>query len=507
VRLPKEHLLLLKALADRPEGGERVDEIAARLGIDQARIAAAAVSLVQQGLVRMIEEPYREVVVRPDGRRFATEGFPERRILKSLIGAGGSLTMPEVATATGLEPKEVGSSLKWLMSRGWARKDGPKLTAAVSAMPPRTADEDLLAELSKRERGTEADLRAAGLAVEEALELLKGRASWCEVREKIHRRIEIEKDGRALLSAGVEESVEVTQLTPELVASGKWRDVILRSYDVRLATDPVYPGKIHPLQRVLDETRHAYLEMGFQEIVSPIVESSFWDFDALFQPQDHPAREMQDTFYLRTPGECALPADPALVDRIRRVHEDGGDTGSIGWQYRWDPDKARRAVLRTHTTATTVRALAADPLGPRRVFCVGRVFRRETIDYKHLPVFYQVDGIVVDADASFANLLGTLAAFYRKMGFKQFQFRPAFFPYTEPSVEVYIWYEKRKDWVEMGGAGIFRPEVTEPLGCRVPVLAWGLGLDRLAMMRYDLSDIRDLYLPDTEWLKGVPVCR
>ena len=122
-------------------------------------------------------------------------------------------------------------------------------------------------------------------------------------------------------------------------------------------------------------------------------------------------------------------------------------------------------VLRTHTTATTVRALAADPAGPRRVFTVGRVFRRETIDYKHLPVFYQVDGIVIDAEASFANLLGTLAAFYRKMGFEQFQFRPAFFPYTEPSVEVYIWFEKKKDWVEMGGAGIFRPEVTEPLGC------------------------------------------
>jgi phenylalanyl-tRNA synthetase alpha chain len=164
-------------------------------------------------------------------------------------------------------------------------------------------------------------------------------------------------------------------------------------------------------------------------------------------------------------------------------------------------------VLRTHTTSTTVRALAADPVGPRRVFTVGRVFRRETIDYKHLPVFHQVDGIVVDADASFASLLGTLAAFYRKMGFEQFQFRPAFFPYTEPSVEVYIWFEKKKDWVEMGGAGIFRPEVTEPLGCRVPVLAWGLGLERLAMMRYDLSDIRDLYLPDTEWLKGVPLCR
>jgi phenylalanyl-tRNA synthetase alpha chain len=258
---------------------------------------------------------------------------------------------------------------------------------------------------------------------------------------------------------------------------------------------------------VLDDTRRVFLEMGFQEIVSPLVESAFWDFDALFQPQDHPAREMQDTFYLEQPSTVPLPGDSALVERVRRTHEDGGDTGSAGWQMPWDPEKAKKAVLRTHTTATTIRALAADPVGPRRVFCVGRVFRRETIDYKHLPVFDQVDGIVLDPEASFANLLGTLAAFYRKMGFPQFRFRPGFFPYTEPSVEVYIWYEKRKDWVEMGGAGVFRPEVTQPLGCRAPVLAWGLGLERIAMLRYDLADIRDLYLPDTEWLKGAPLCR
>lgn len=506
MRLQKEQLSLLRAL-EGGASGRRVDEIATELGLDQARVAASAVLLEEQGLARIDEEPYREIVIRPDGRRVVAEGLPERRILRALLACNGSLMMGEIAAETRLEPKEVGSSLKWLTSRGWARKEGAKLTATVRAEPDQTADEAFLAALDRRERGSESDLQAEGLPVREALELLKGRTSWCEVRDKVHRRLWIEAAGRDLLARGVEESVEVTQLTPELIASGKWRDVILRSYDVRLATEPVHPGKTHPLQRVLDDTRHAFLEMGFQEIASPIVESSFWDFDALFQPQDHPAREMQDTFYLSKPGESPLPSDAALVDRVRRAHEDGGDTGSIGWQYKWDPRKAARAVLRTHTTATTVRALAADPMGPRRVFCVGRVFRREAVDYKHLPVFFQVDGIVIDAEASFASLLGTLAAFYRKMGFQQFQFRPAFFPYTEPSVEVYIWYEKRKDWVEMGGAGIFRPEVTLPLGCKAPVLAWGLGLERIAMMRYDMSDIRDLYLPDTEWLKGVPLCR
>ena len=104
-------------------------------------------------------------------------------------------------------------------------------------------------------------------------------------------------------------------------------------------------------------------------------------------------------------------------------------------------------------------------------------------------------------------MLGTLEAFYRKMGFTKFQFRPAFFPYTEPSVEIFVWSEKKSDWVEMGGAGMFRPEVTEPLGCTSPVLAWGLGLERLAMFTYDLSSIGELYRARLSWLKGVDLCR
>ncbi len=505
MRLPEEQARLLRELA-ACGAALRIDEIAERLQIDQARIAAAAVILRDAGFLRIEEEAYREVAIRPEGRRFAREGFPERKILGALHEAGGSLSLADAARASGLEAKEVGGALRYLAAKAWAAKEGASLRALANDPPP-SADELLLAALEPIDRAAEERLRASGVPVEEAFELLKGRASLCEVREKTIRRASLEEAGRAAVEAGIDAAREVNQLTPELIAGGGWRDVTVRPYDVRLPAETIHPGKRHPLQRVLDETRRVYIEMGFEEIVSPLVESAFWDFDVLFQPQDHPAREMQDTFYLERPASIDLPADRGIVDAVRAAHEDGGTTGSIGWQYRWDPAVAQRAVLRTHTTATTVRALAADPIPPRRVFSVGRVFRRETIDYKHLPIFFQVDGIVIDADASFANLLGTLSAFYRKMGFEQFQFRPAFFPYTEPSVEVYIWYEKRKDWVEMGGAGIFRPEVTEPLGCKHPVLAWGLGLERIAMMRYDLADIRDLYMPSVEWLKGVALCQ
>jgi phenylalanyl-tRNA synthetase alpha chain len=237
-----------------------------------------------------------------------------------------------------------------------------------------------------------------------------------------------------------------------------------------------------------------------------MIESAFWNFDALFQPQDHPARDMQDTFYMRWPTEAPLP-DSKVVEPVRRTHEDGWETGSEGWGYKWSPDRSKQVVLRTHTTAATIRALAANPNPPGKFFCVGWTYRNETISFKHLPVFHQVDGIIVDEEANLASLMGTLQEFYSKMGFGRVKFKPAFYPYTEPSVDVVVYMESRKKWLEMGGAGIFRPEVTLPLGCRWPVLAWGLGIERLAMLRFGLDDIRDLYGTNLDTLQQVPLCR
>jgi len=486
-----------------------VPDLAVRLGMDQAKVAAAAVLLSQRGLVSIREEPYREWMLKDEGRAALEKGIPERRILAALLEHGGSGSMQEVPGWCGMEPREVGAALKGLQTRGWAVKQGPALQAADPTrgeIPPQP-DEVLLQLLSAEGRMTETALREQGCDLDAAEKLLGRRGLFCEVRDRVHRSVSLTPEGEALRAAGLDVKPEVSLLTPDLLASGEWRNVRFKPYDVTLDTEPRHPGKRHPLELVIGDTRRVFLEMGFEEWHSPWVESSFWDFDALFQPQDHPAREMQDTFYVGRPGRTPLPADSAMVDAVAAVHEDGGDTGSDGWQYSWSREKAERNVLRTHNTATTVRALAELGKGPRKVFSVGRVFRRETIDYKHLPIFHQVDGIIIDSQASFSSLLGTLAAFYRAMGFEKFEFRPAFFPYTEPSVEVFIWHAERRDWFEMGGAGIFRPEVTEPLGCTEPVLAWGLGLERLAMLRHGLNDIRSLYLVDLEWLKGVPQCR
>jgi phenylalanyl-tRNA synthetase alpha chain len=480
-----------------------------KVGLDQAKVSA--VFFTRQGAEIEVEErSYFELSVGKKAQEW-NGLLPERRIIEALKAAAGPLSMPEIAQATGLENKDVGGTLKILKDKGWAEQEGKslKLTAqgeqAVESEPG--PDEQIFAAVARSGRQvTDRDLRESLLPVDEGLKILSERKGVLDIRERVERYARLSEKGQQMVAAGIEPVREANLLTPEMLKDGSWKDVHFRAYDVTAAAEPVYPGKPHPLVSVFEKTRRVFLEMGFEETESGYVESSFWDFDALFQPQDHPARDMQDTFYVGRPGECRLP-DEELVQRVRDTHENGGECGSIGWRYNWSRELSTKTVLRTHTTASTVRALAQNPQSPRKVFCVGPVFRRETVDYKHLPVFHQVDGIIIDEHATFANLLGTLEAFYRKMGFSKFQFRPAFFPYTEPSVEIFVWSDKKEDWVEMGGAGMFRPEVTEPLGCTSPVLAWGLGLERLAMFTYDLSSIGELYRARLGWLKGVDLCR
>ena len=194
-----------------------------------------------------------------------------------------------------------------------------------------------------------------------------------------------------------------------------------------------------------------------------IVQTSFWDLDALFVPQDHPSRDMQDTFYIKDPSFGRLPKE--LTKRVKEVHESGWTTGSKGWQYKWSVQIAKENLLRTHTTvlsAQTIAKLKKEDL-PVKYFSVGKVLRNETLSWKSLFEFIQVEGIVVDPNANFKHLKGYLKEFFAKMGFPDVRIRPAHFPYTEPSAEVDVWHPTKKEWVELGGSGLFRPEMVKPL--------------------------------------------
>lgn len=475
-------------------GSVGLTDLATALKLDQSRIMAVATEGSARGFIVIDEQTIDELVPHEEAVKLVQAGLPERRALKLLADAGGTVPTGEFAKLAGAAGIAVNEVFKWGTARGWINRDkqGLSLTdTGRNASGSSTLDVDEAALISAAGKSVEVD----SLDQPDRIRALLGkRPELAKIKQRARRTLSLSQAGRDQLSSGaVTLKQERNLLTPDDLRSGAWAGITLRPYDVTLAAEETHPAKIHPLRKIIEQTRRAYLEMGFEEVVSPMVESSFWNFDALFQPQDHPARDMQDTFYMDEPSTAPLPRDAALVERVKRAHEDGGDTGSEGWGYKWSPERAMQVVLRTHTTASTIRALARHPQPPYKAFCVGWVCRNETMSYKHLPVFHQVDGIVIDEDASLASLLGTLETFYKKMGFSKVKFKPAFYPYTEPSVDVVVYLESRKKWIEMGGSGIFRPEVTEPLGCKHPVLAWGLGMERLAMIRYSLSDIRELY--------------
>ena len=273
----------------------------------------------------------------------------------------------------------------------------------------------------------------------------------------------------------------------------------LGAIDVEAKVPEVYVARTHPLKDTIDEIREIFVTLGFTEIFGNITQPSFWNFDALFTPQDHPARELQDTFYLDGLSSKKI----GTTEQIRNVSE----SHKKGWRYYWDINEARKMVLRTHTTCVTIKHLADNKPDEARVFSLGRVFRNEKVSYKHLVEFNQIEGVVVGRNANLRNLMGIQKEFYRRIGITKIKFWPTFFPYTEPSLQTMVYNERLGKWVELFGMGIFRPEVTKPLGINKPVLAWGGGIERIAMLKYGLDDVREFYNNNLSWLRSATKCQ
>ena len=481
------------------DGRAGVTDITQRAGIDQATVMRAALSLTQHGLAGMREEKSSRAGLTQEGLEYAREGLPERRMLVALASCGPELVY-EVAVRAALKGKLVQIALAWLTRKGWAefqKRQGKTVLTITeqggTAISQKFADEVLLEQLASRVHRVDeipADLRGAlNTLVERKL---------VKTEEEARRELKLTEFGNQALALGVELVEEVSELTHELLVSGGWREVKLRRYDVVAPGAPVHPGKVHPQQQIIDELREILLEMGFVEIRSNLVESEFWNFDALFQAQDHPAREIHDSLSLSKPERTKLPS-LALVRQVAAAHE-RGVAGSKGWGYKFNVDVSRRPVLCSQTTAATVRYLASHPEPPVKVFCIDRVYRHEKIDYKHLAEFYQAEGIVMDPKLTLRDMLGYLKQVIVKLGLPKVRFRPGYFPYTEPSVEADVYFPEKGEWLEILGAGMFRPELLRPLGIRYPVLAWGIGFSRLAMIRLGIEDIRDLFNNDLEWL-------
>ncbi|MHC1681184.1 MAG: phenylalanine--tRNA ligase subunit alpha [Methanomassiliicoccales archaeon] len=458
-----------------------------------------ASSWLQSKGVVDIEESARKAYALRD-RSLLEKGVPERRALTFIGEKNGSLGVKDLEAAMGKE--ESSMAIGWLMKKRLASldKSGAEPMLHLSDEGRKSLGNEMPDEALLKKMG-DGDI-FEDQADKAALDLLKARKGVLQDKLVVSRVLNLSLLGQEIVAQGVEITDEVAQLTPELLQTGKWKGASFRKYDIRTFAPCQYPSKKHPITRIADEVRRIFIEMGFNEIDDEYVQPAFWNMDALFTPQDHPARDLQDTFYLKNPSKLPLD-DEEIVQKVKAVHENGGDTGSLGWRYAWCREEAERALLRTHTTVNTIRYLAKHPDPPAKVFCISRIFRNESIDMTHLPEFQQIEGIIMEEGASFDMLVSTLKDFYHRMGFDKVRVRPGPFPYTEPSLEVDIYYNG--SWMELGGAGVFRPEVTGPLGIKHPVLAWGLGFERLAMLKWNLKDIRELYVTDLDMLRQSPI--
>lgn len=320
-----------------------------------------------------------------------------------------------------------------------------------------------------------------------------------------------------LLTKGPEFALEkkkkATDLTFEMMQNGTWRAQEFKEYNFKALGTEIRGGHLHPLLKVRTQFRKIFLQMGFEEMpTNNYVESSFWNFDALFQPQQHPARDAHDTFFLTHPAKCTTFPEEYL-ERVRDTHENGG-FGSFGYGYNWKRSEAEKNLLRTHTTAVSSRMLyklAQEGFRPAKYFSIDRVFRNEAVDRTHLAEFHQVEGLICDRGLSLADLIGVLRDFFARLGLPKLRFKPAYNPYTEPSMEIFSYHEALGKWVEVGNSGMFRPEMLRPMGLPedCSVIAWGLGVERPTMILYEYDNIRDLFSHkvNLSMIKENPICR
>jgi phenylalanyl-tRNA synthetase alpha chain len=481
-------------------------EILSSSGLDESRLDMASGWLQTKGLLEVREESVLSLVsLTETGRAYLEKGTPEMRIINALR-EGKQFTVKDILQTWGIEPSDVSSSVGALKEAGVIRiVQGGVLELVPSASI--AAYEFLTVLIAAVGEKDQSDLSAFSKAQQTAIHAnfhKRGKAKGIfRITDKTSRSYALSAEGRELLRLLLDRGFvteEVSVLTAEMLKLGTWKNKKFRAYNISLNPPRQSIGRKHPYKEFLDFVKYKFIGMGFEEMRGPLVENEFWDMDALFMPQFHPARNIHDVYFVKEPA-AAKEIEQPFAKQVAAAHKDGGKTGSTGWRYAFNLERAKRLILRSQGTAVSARTLASGPRIPGKYFSIARCFRYDAVDATHAPDFYQVEGIVLGADINFKALLGLLKLFGQEIAkAREFQFRPAYFPFTEPSVELHVKHPEL-GWMELGGAGIFRPEVTKPLGVDVPVIAWGLGLDRMAMVALGIQDIRDLFSRDLDFVR------
>jgi len=476
VQISEAEYRVLKAIQSR--GGTAIESELSIEGLSDREIASAISWLEVKGLIDVERKEIRTYALSSEGKRYLREGLPEL-VLYRKLKESGEMTLDEIRD---LMPDTYKIALAQLAKFGITPREG-KLIYRNSGIE---------AAIEERQRF----LQSLDPENSAMIDHFKHRSGVIDEKIRTERIVRLKDSAYEAISEFGGEDL-IGSLDPSIIVSGEWKTKNFRKYDLNSTSSVTRSSLKHPMTYLIEEIREIFLNMGFTEMSGHYIESTLWDMDSLFIPQDHPARDMQDTFYVEADN---FEIDhPEISKKIRKIHEKGFD-GYSGWGYRWSDAEARKLVLRTHTTVNTARYLYENNEPPQAIFSVEKVFRHESVDWKHLAEFYQIEGAVYSKDVSVSTLKWILKDFYARLGFNDIKLIPSYYPYTEPSLDVVVRVNGKE--VELGGSGLFRPEVLKILGLKAPVMAWGMGLERLAMMYYGLTDVRDLYNTDFEFLSS-----
>ncbi len=477
---------LLKALGGA--SASSLDELGKKLDMGKDPMLWAIENLSKQGAIKVERRKEYAATLTEEGSR-DLEIFPEEELVRSLLKSGGRAEIKSIRNGIGFI---------WAKKLGWVAVSGDSISltdegADVARGSKQFPHKTLLASISKDP--SIASERVA--SHDEQFDSLVKRKLIVVKERQVIDSIAITEAGKRMLAAPSDESNLINSVSRDVITGRKWETQGFKPYDPNEEAEPVYPARLHPMHEMIDQVRDIWLDMGFIEVSGPIIESAFWNFDTLFSPQDHPTRDMHDTFFLSNPSQIDID-NIALLNRVRAMHKKG-------WGGQWREELARKALLRTHTTSVSAHYMKKlskelESSYPIKIFSVGKVFRNETIDFKHVAELYQADGIIIGNNLTLANLKYVLTRFYSKLGLKTL-FKPSYFPFVEPGLEVYHYDEQRKSFIELGGGGIIRKEITKAMGTSKSILAWGLGVDRLMFNFMDLNSLMDMYKNEVDWLR------
>lgn len=487
--LSHEEKIALDCLKDQKE--KFLEEIAkqSQLKIDSIR---RAIAWLEQK--KLVETSAQQKNFAETAKK---EELPETRLLQ-FLKQKKEIQLSELKK--NFPEKEFGFALGKCRQNNWIEiKEGKAILTATG----KQAIENGLEETKLLKEAEEK--KAIELLTEKQKQFLEELKQRGYLKESIEKTIKakITKKGHELALTGLDLKKQSNQLTTEMLVTGKWKETTFREYNLLEPVEEQLTGKKHAYIQFLSQVRQKLIALGFEEIHSPLIVEEFYNFDVLFQPQNHPARSWTDTYQLLKPKTGKLP-NKEIVKKIKEMHETGGTSDSKGWNYNWNEDIAIKLMPTAHATAHSARQLIKGIKVPGKYFALARCYRPDVVDATHLIEFNQLEGFVIGEKISFKHLLGMLKQFAIEFAHaEETKFLPDYYPFTEPSVQLSVKH-KELGWIELGGAGMFRPEMLENLGIKGQAIAWGIGIDRLAMLSMKTKDIRNLFSDNLEWLRTQP---